>query len=80
MLTGEVASGKSVAARAVVAGLDSSRDSVVYLPTPAVGARGLYTEVISRLGGEPRLHKGALISQATSLLAAQASERGRAVT
>ena len=80
VLTGEVGSGKSVAARAAVAGLDPSRHTVVYLPNPAIGARGLYTEVVSRLGGEPRFHKAALISQATSLLAAEASERGRAVT
>jgi type II secretory pathway predicted ATPase ExeA len=80
VLTGEVGSGKSVAARAAVAGLDPSRHSIIYLANPAVGARGLYAEVVSRLGGEPRFHKAALIAQATSLLAAEASERGRAVT
>jgi len=79
VLTGEVGSDKSVAARATVAGLDPSRRSVVYLANPAVGTRGLYAEVVSRLGGEPRSHKAALISQATSLLAPEASERGRAV-
>jgi type II secretory pathway predicted ATPase ExeA len=79
VLTGEVGSGKSVAARAAVAGLDPSRHTVIYLPNPAIGARGLYAEVVSRLGEEPRFHRAALISQATSLLAAEASERGRAI-
>ena len=79
VLTGEVGSGKTVAARAAVAGLDPSRHTVVYLPNPAVGTRGLYAEVVSRLGGEPRFHKSALIAQATSLLGAEAAERGKAV-
>lgn len=79
VLTGEVGSGKTVAARAAVAELEPSRHTVVYLPNPAVGARGLYAEVVSRLGGEPRFHKAFLIAQVTSLLAAEAAERGRAI-
>ena len=58
VLTGEVGSGKSVAARAAVAGLDPSRHSVIYLANPAVGARGLYAEVVSRLGGGAPLPQG----------------------
>jgi len=77
VVTGEVGSGKTVAARAALAELEPSRHSIVYLPNPAVGARGLYTELVSRLGAEPRFHKAALIAQATSLLAAECSERGR---
>ena len=77
VVTGEVGSGKTVAARAAQAELEPSRHSIVYLPNPAVGARGLYTELVSRLGAEPRFHKAALIAQATSLLAAECSERGR---
>jgi type II secretory pathway predicted ATPase ExeA len=77
VVTGEVGSGKTVAARAAVAELEPSRHSIVYLPNPAVGARGLYAELVSRLGAEPRFHKAALIAQATSLLAAECSERGR---
>jgi type II secretory pathway predicted ATPase ExeA len=70
----------SVSYRTLVLGLaelEPSRHSIVYLPNPAVGARGLYTELVSRLGAEPRFHKAALIAQATSLLAAECSERGR---
>ena len=77
VLTGEVGSGKTVAARAAVADLEPSRHTVVYLPNPAVGARGLYAEVVSRLGGEPRFHKASLIAQVASLLAAETAERGR---
>jgi type II secretory pathway predicted ATPase ExeA len=80
VVTGEVGSGKTVAARAAVADLEPSRHTVIYLPNPAVGARGLYAEVVSRLGDEPRFHKAALIAQATALLGAEASERGRRVT
>jgi type II secretory pathway predicted ATPase ExeA len=79
VLTGEVGSGKTVAARAAVAGLEPSRHAVIYLPNPAIGARGLYAEVVSRLGGEPRFHKAFLIAQVASLLTAEASERGRNV-
>jgi type II secretory pathway predicted ATPase ExeA len=77
VLTGEVGSGKTVAARAAVAELEPSRHTVVYLPNPAVGARGLYAEVVSRLGAEPRFHKAFLIAQVASLLAAEAAERAR---
>lgn len=79
VVTGEVGSGKTVAARAAMASLEPSRHSVIYLANPAMGARGLYAEIVSRLGGEPRFHKAALIAQATSLLGIEAAERGRRV-
>ena len=43
VITGEVGAGKTVALRAALAELDASRYTVIYLPNPAVGARGLYT-------------------------------------
>ena len=46
-------------------------------PTPAVGARGLYAEVVSGLGGEPRFHKAFLIDQVASILSAEAADGGR---
>jgi len=79
VVTGEAGSGKTVAARAAVAGLEPSRHAVIYLANPAVGARGLYAEIVGHLGGEPRFHKAALIAQATRLLGAEAQERGRRV-
>jgi len=42
VITGEVGAGKTVALRAALAELDASRHTVIYLPNPAVGARGIY--------------------------------------
>ena len=79
LVTGEVGSGKSVAARAAVSGLDSSRHTVIYLANPAVGARGMYAQIVQALGGVPRFHKAALIPQAMAALAAEEAEWGRRV-
>jgi type II secretory pathway predicted ATPase ExeA len=79
VISGECGAGKTVAARAAVAGLDASRHTVLYLGTPGVGMRGIYTTIITGLGGVPRFHHAALIPQAQELLAAEASERGKQV-
>src|SRR5437660_3169969 len=57
VITGEVGAGKTVAIRAALASLDSSRHTVIYLGNPAVGGRGLYAGIVSALGGVPRFHK-----------------------
>src|SRR6266702_7808956 len=79
VITGEVGAGKTVAIRAALATLDSSRHTIIYLDNPAVGGRGLYAGVVSALGGMPRFHKAALIPQTQELLAAEDHERGRTV-
>ncbi|HUB07117.1 MAG TPA: AAA family ATPase [Myxococcales bacterium] len=79
LVTGEVGSGKTVAARAALSLLDSSRHSVIYLANPAVGTRGMYGAIVSGLGGVPRFHKAALIPQAAAALAAEEAEWGRKV-
>jgi type II secretory pathway predicted ATPase ExeA len=79
VISGECGAGKTVAARAAVAGLDASRHTVLYLGTPGVGLRGIYTTIINGLGGTPRFHHAALIPQAQELLAAEAAERGKQV-
>ena len=79
VITGEVGAGKTVALRAALAELDASRHTVIYLPNPAVGARGLYAALVSGLGGIPRFHTAALIAQTMDHLAAEKHERGRAV-
>ena len=33
--------------------LDSSRHTIIYLPNPAVGARGIYTQIVTALGAHP---------------------------
>jgi type II secretory pathway predicted ATPase ExeA len=79
LVTGEVGSGKSVAARAALGALDPSRHTVIYLANPAVGARGMYAQIVAALGGTPRFHKAALIPQAIAALAAEEAEWGRRV-
>ncbi len=79
VVTGEVGSGKTVAARAATAALDASRHTTIYLGNPAIGARGLYAAVVSALGGVPRFHKASLIPQAADALAAEEAERGKRV-
>jgi type II secretory pathway predicted ATPase ExeA len=79
VISGECGAGKTVAARAAVAGLDASRHTVLYLGTPGVGLRGIYGLIITTLGGTPRFHHAALIPQAQELLAAESTERGKRV-
>ena len=79
VVCGEVGAGKTVAARAASAALDASRHTIIYLPNPAVGARGIYTQIVSALGATPRFYRATLIPQATDLLAAESSERGKTV-
>jgi type II secretory pathway predicted ATPase ExeA len=77
VITGEVGAGKTVAVRAVLSTLDTSRHSVIYLPNPAVGARGIHHAIVTALGGVPRFHHATLIPQATDALAVEYAERGR---
>ena len=79
VITGEVGSGKTVATRAATAALDASRHTIVYLPNPAIGARGIYTAIVTALGGVPRFHKASLIPQTTDALAGEENERGKRV-
>ena len=69
VLTGEVGSGKTVALRAAVAGLDSSRHTVVYLANPTIGVRGMHAA----------FHAAALVPQTADLLAQESAERGKKV-
>src|SRR5215210_3858856 len=77
VITGEVGAGKTVAVRAALTSLDSTRHTTIYLGNPAVGGRGLYASIVTALGGIPRFHKAALIPQTTDLFAAEEHERGR---
>jgi type II secretory pathway predicted ATPase ExeA len=79
VVTGEVGAGKTVAARAALAGLDGSRHTIIYIGNPAVGARGIYTAIITALGGTPRFHKASLIPRAQQALATERDERGKRV-
>ena len=79
VLTGEAGSGKTAALRAAVDGLDASRHTLIYLPNPQVGVRGILGAVALARGQAPRFHHATLIPQVEAALAAEADERGRAV-
>ncbi len=80
VVTGECGSGKTVAARAAMSALDGSRHTVIYLGTPGVGLRGVYSAITTALGETPRFHSASLIPQTQDLLAAESAERGKTVT
>ncbi len=79
VITGECGSGKTVAARSALAGLDGSRHTIIYMGTPGVGLRGTYAAITAALGGTPRFHSASLIPQTQDLLAAETAERGKTV-
>ena len=53
VITGEVGAGKTVSVRTVLAGLDASRHTIIYLPNPMIGIRGLHEMIVATLGGQP---------------------------
>jgi type II secretory pathway predicted ATPase ExeA len=79
VITGEVGCGKTVAVRAAVSGLDPSRHTLIYLPNPQIGVRGIHGAVAAALGQVPRFHHATLIPQVEAALAAEADERNRHV-
>ena len=72
-----VGAGKTAAARAALAGLDQARHTVIYLPNPAVGVRGIHHAIVAALGARPAHGTAALTAQASGLLATEQAERGR---
>lgn len=77
VVCGEVGAGKTVAARAATAGLDPSRHTVIYLPNPVIGPRGLHAEIVRALGDTPRFYTAQLIAQTQEMLETEEAERGR---
>jgi type II secretory pathway predicted ATPase ExeA len=53
VITGEVGAGKTVAVRAALAALDPTRHTLIYLPNPTVGVRGIHHQIVAALGGQP---------------------------
>ena len=53
LLTGDVGTGKSTAARAFAQSLDHNVFAVVYLPNPHLGITALYREILLALQVEP---------------------------
>ena len=79
VLTGEAGSGKTAAVRAATDGLDASRNTLIYLPNPQIGTRGIHGAVAMALGQAPRFHHATLIPQVEAALADEADERNRHV-
>ena len=79
VFTGEVGSGKTVALRAAADGLDASRHTLIYLPNPQIGVRGIHGALAMALGQAPRFYHSTLIPQVEAALAAEADERTHVV-
>ena len=77
MITGEVGAGKTVSVRTVLAGLDASRHTIIYLPNPMIGIRGLHEMIVATFGGQPDRSYSRLTAQASAMLAAERDERGK---
>ena len=73
VVTGEVGAGKTVSVRTALA----TRHTVIYLPNPQVGVRGIHEAIITAFGANPTNLSSRLIAQATGALAAERDERGR---
>jgi type II secretory pathway predicted ATPase ExeA len=77
VITGEVGAGKTVSIRAVLAGLDPSRHTVIYLPNPMIGTRGICEEILGVFGQRPSHLASRLFTQVSKALLAEREERGR---
>ena len=77
VITGEVGAGKTVSVRTVLAGLDASRHTIIYLPNPMIGVRGLHEMIVATFGGQPDRSGSRLTAQASAILAAERDERGK---
>lgn len=77
VITGEVGSGKTVSARAAIAALDQTRHTLLYLPDPTTGTRGIHHHLVTALGGRPAHGSAELAAQAAAFIAAEHNERGR---
>ena len=77
VITGEVGAGKTVAVRAALAALDPTRHTIIYLPNPTVGVRGIHRQIVAALGARPLTHHATLVPQTVDALAVEQVERGR---
>jgi type II secretory pathway predicted ATPase ExeA len=77
VITGEVGAGKTVAVRAALHALDPTRHTIIYLPNPTVGVRGIHHQIVAALGQRPLTHHATLVPQTVDALAVEQAERGR---
>lgn len=74
VLTAEVGAGKTLALRALTAGLDPSRHTVVYFFGLA-GLKGFYLSLVEALGGQGGFFRAQLTAEARSLIATQTQQK-----
>lgn len=77
VVTGEVGAGKTVSVRTVLSGLDPSKHTIIYLPNPMIGVRGIHEEILGAVGQAPAHLGSRLITQTAKALMAEREERGR---
>jgi type II secretory pathway predicted ATPase ExeA len=77
VITGEVGAGKTVSVRTVLAGLDTSRHTIIYLPNPMIGVRGIHEAIVTTFGAALTNLSSRLVTQAAAALTAERDERGR---
>lgn len=77
VITGEVGAGKTVAVRAALAALEPARHQIIYIADPTITMRGIHTQIVTALGGQPAFYSGVLASQTARLLAGELDERAR---
>jgi len=67
VVTGEVGAGKTVSVRTVLAGLDTSRHTVIYLGNPMIGVRGIHEAIVTTFGAAPTNLSSRLVAQSTAV-------------
>jgi type II secretory pathway predicted ATPase ExeA len=77
VVTGEVGAGKTVSVRTALASLDPSKHTIIYLPNPMIGVRGIHEEIVNAFGMPPAHLGSRLAVQAGKALASEREERGR---
>ncbi|MEV0495592.1 ExeA family protein [Streptomyces atratus] len=77
VVTGEVGAGKTVSVRTVLHSLDPSKHTVIYLPNPMIGVRGIHEAIVTAFGQQPSHLGSRLTAQTGHALTAEREERGR---
>jgi type II secretory pathway predicted ATPase ExeA len=77
VVTGEVGAGKTVSVRTCLDALDPSKYTVIYLPNPMIGVRGIHEEIVNSFGQTPAHLGSRLTVQTGKALMSEREERGR---
>ncbi|WP_406194186.1 AAA family ATPase [Streptomyces europaeiscabiei] len=75
--TGEVGAAKTVSVRTCLDALDPSKYSVIYIPNPMIGVRGIHEQIVHAFGQTPAHLGSRLTVQTGRALLSEREERGR---